>query len=95
MSNNPALQSPNDNLGTLRINADRDGNVVSRSDYMPDGEEIIALRGRSNTNKRVADDVRQGFTGYENDDETGLWKILVSENTGVKILVSGLRLSHI
>lgn len=39
---------------------------------MPFGEEIIGLGGRANTEKYVADDVRQGFTGYENDGETGL-----------------------
>ncbi|MGB7201021.1 MAG: RHS repeat-associated core domain-containing protein [Pyrinomonadaceae bacterium] len=62
----------NDNLGTPRINTDATGNVVSRSDYMPYGEEIVGLGGRSSTDKYVADDVRQGFTGYENDSETGL-----------------------
>jgi RHS repeat-associated protein len=62
----------NDNLGTPRINTDALGNVVSRTDYMPYGEEIIALGGRSSSDKYVADDVRQGFTGYINDEETGL-----------------------
>lgn len=62
----------NDNLGTPRINTDTDGNVTSRTDYHPFGEEIIALGGRSSANKYVADTVRQGFTGYENDVETGL-----------------------
>ncbi len=62
----------NDNLGTPRINTDQLGNIVSRSDYMPYGEEIIALGGRSSTDKYVADDVRQGFTGYERDNETDL-----------------------
>ncbi|MFN0141277.1 MAG: RHS repeat domain-containing protein [Pyrinomonadaceae bacterium] len=62
----------NDNLGTPRINTDQLGNVVSRSDYMPYGEEIIALGGRTSADKYVVDDVRQGFTGYEIDSETGL-----------------------
>ncbi len=62
----------NDNLGTPRINTDANGAITSRSDYMPYGEEIIALGGRSSTEKYVADDVRQGFTGYINDGETGL-----------------------
>lgn len=39
---------------------------------MPYGEEIVGLGGRSSTDKYVADDVRQGFTSYINDDETGL-----------------------
>ncbi|MBK7704492.1 MAG: RHS repeat-associated core domain-containing protein [Acidobacteria bacterium] len=62
----------NDNLGTPRINTNENGAVVSRTDYMPYGEEIIGLGGRSTTDKYVADDVRQGFTGYLNDEETGL-----------------------
>lgn len=62
----------NDNLGTPRMNTDVIGNIVSRSDYIPYGEEIVNLGGRSSTDKYVADDVRQGFTGYENDGETGL-----------------------
>ncbi len=61
-----------DNLGTPRINTDRDGNVVSRSDYMPYGEEIVGLGGRSSDGKYIVDDVRLGFTGYEKDGETGL-----------------------
>lgn len=61
-----------DNLGTPRINADQNGAVTARHDYMPYGEEIISLGGRSSTDKYVADDVRQGFTGYINDEETGL-----------------------
>jgi RHS repeat-associated protein len=62
----------NDNLGTPRINTDALGNVVSRSDYMPYGEEIVGLGNRTSADKYVADDVRQGFTGYIKDDETGL-----------------------
>lgn len=59
-----------DHLGTPRINTNSVGAVVSRSDYMPYGEEITG--GRSSGHGYVTDDVRQGFTGYENDDETGL-----------------------
>jgi RHS repeat-associated protein len=62
----------NDHLGSPRINTDRDGNVTSRTDYFPYGEEIIALGGRSSADKYVADDVRQGFTGYERDVEIDL-----------------------
>ncbi|MCW5956465.1 MAG: hypothetical protein KIT61_07755, partial [Pyrinomonadaceae bacterium] len=62
----------NDHLGTPRINTNSTGQVISRSDYMPYGEEITGLGGRSSADKYIADDVRQGFTGYENDDETGL-----------------------
>ncbi len=62
----------NDNLGTPRINTDANGTITSRSDYMPYGEEIVSLGGRSSAEKYVTDDVRQGFTGYERDGETGL-----------------------
>ena len=73
LSSTPKVQyQTSDNLGTPRINTDQNGAVVSRSDYMPYGEEIIGLGGRSSTDKYVVDDVRQGFTGYINDGETGL-----------------------
>lgn len=62
----------NDHLGSPRINTDRNGSVISRRDFMPYGEEIIGLGGRTSADKYVADDVRQGFTGYINDGETGL-----------------------
>lgn len=61
-----------DHLETPRINTDAYGTISARHDYMPYGEEIITLGGRSSDDKYVGDDVRQGFTGYENDDETGL-----------------------
>jgi RHS repeat-associated protein len=61
-----------DNLGTPRINTDAIGAVTSRSDYLPYGEELTTQGGRSSSEKYQADDVRQGFTGYENDEETGL-----------------------
>jgi RHS repeat-associated protein len=59
-------------LGSPRINTDRDGNVTSRTDYYPYGEEIIAHGGRTANEGYVADDIRQGFTGYIYDDETDL-----------------------
>ncbi len=73
VSQTPQVQYlTNDHLGTPRINTNENGAVVSRTDYMPYGEEIIGLGGRSTTDKYVTDDVRQGFTGYLNDEETGL-----------------------
>lgn len=57
---------------TSTAETDATGNIVSRSDYMPYGEEITGLGGRSANDKYVSDDVRQGFTGYINDVETGL-----------------------
>ena len=61
-----------DHLGSPRINTDQNGNVTSRTDYMPYGEEIIGLGGRSPNDNYVKNNVRQGFTGYETDTETGL-----------------------
>ncbi len=73
LSTTPQVQyQTNDNLGTPRINTDALGNVVSRSDYMPYGEEIVSLGNRTSAEKYVTDDVRQGFTGYIKDDETDL-----------------------
>ncbi len=63
----------NDHLGSPRINTDGTEQVVSRTDYLPYGEEIVGLGGRSTNDKYyVAQDIRNGFTGYLNDDETGL-----------------------
>ncbi|QYO67996.1 RHS repeat domain-containing protein [Leptolyngbya sp. 7M] len=62
----------NDHLASPRINTDQNGLVTSRTDYMPYGEEIIALGNRTTNENYVEDDVRQGFTGYENDAETEL-----------------------
>jgi RHS repeat-associated protein len=69
----------NDQLGTPRIVVDKSGSLASvkRHDYLPFGEEIggaqVALiGGRQGTAGYVADSVRQKFTGYESDGETGL-----------------------
>jgi len=61
-----------DNLGTPRINTDAIGSVTSRSDYLPYGEELTTQGGRSSSENYQGDDVRQGFTGYEHDVESGL-----------------------
>lgn len=65
-----------DHLGSPRIATDQAGQVVSCHDYMPFGEEIYAgVGGRTAGMKyslTTADHVRQRFTGYEKDDETGL-----------------------
>jgi RHS repeat-associated protein len=55
----------NDHLGSPRITTDAIGKVVSRRDFMPFGEEIQRANNGS-------DSVRQKFTGYERDGETGL-----------------------
>lgn len=65
-----------DHLGTPRMVVDRTGSLagVTRHDYFPFGEEIGAGTGGRTTNQGygVADGVRQSYTGYEKDGETGL-----------------------
>ena len=64
-----------DHLGSPRIITSTNGAVVSRHDYQPFGEELfvgmgdrISAQGYSNP----VDSLRQKFTGYERDNETGL-----------------------
>jgi len=63
-----------DQLGSPRVITDSLGNVVSRRDFMPFGEEAISNIGERPTNLKYGaiDSVRQKFTGYQKDDETGL-----------------------
>ena len=66
-----------DHLGSPRIITDRNGNVLSRRDFMPFGEDIfVGIGGRTgDTGQRYsssADDIRQKFTGYQKDSETNL-----------------------
>lgn len=63
-----------DHLGSPRIITDATGNVISRRDFLPFGEEIVA-----NESNRIqalgynfGDSTRQKFTTYERDTETGL-----------------------
>jgi RHS repeat-associated protein len=63
-----------DQLGTPRMIFDKTGSLAAtkRHDYLPFGEEIFAGTGGRSTGYGAADSVRQKFTGYEHDDETGL-----------------------
>jgi RHS repeat-associated protein len=61
-----------DSLGTPRVITDASGNVKARHDYSPFGEEIGLVGGRAESQKYVVDNVRQKFTQYERDKETGL-----------------------
>ncbi|MCZ2155125.1 MAG: RHS repeat-associated core domain-containing protein [Bryobacterales bacterium] len=60
--------------GSVRLVTDGSGNVVSRHDYLPFGEEIPAgVGGRTTGMGYVANPaVTQKFTGKERDAETGL-----------------------
>jgi RHS repeat-associated protein len=64
-----------DHLGTPRIILDDTGNLagVRRHDYLPFGEELYAgTGGRTPAMGYVGDGVRQQFTAYERDAESGL-----------------------
>ncbi len=74
---NPTISyTTNDHLGSPRVITDKNGNVTSRRDFMPFGEELNAEGTyRTATNKFSAygvDNIRKRFTGYEKDDETQL-----------------------
>ena len=59
------VYTTSDHLGSPRINTDGIGQIVSRHDYHPFGEEVSRIGYGS-------DLVRKQFTGYERDGETGL-----------------------
>jgi RHS repeat-associated protein len=66
-----------DNLGTPRIITGTNinnayGGVKARHDYLPFGEEISSLNGRTPELRYSGDNVRQKFTQKERDLETGL-----------------------
>lgn len=66
-----------DHLGSPRVVTDGSGQVVSRRDYLPFGAEVTGvygLRGGRTTSQRygAVDGLRNGFTGYEHDAESGL-----------------------
>ncbi len=56
-----------DHLGGVDAILDEEGNVVERRDYLPYGNERIAVRPNGNP------DEAYGFTGKELDEETGLY----------------------
>lgn len=65
-----------DHLGSPRIITDQFGQVKSRRDFMPFGEDIFQNVGASRTASlgysSNQDDIRQKFTGYQKDSETQL-----------------------
>jgi RHS repeat-associated protein len=72
---NPTISyTATDMLGSPRVITDANGQVISRRDFMAFGEEIaVGVGGRATTSKYgQSDSVRQRFTGYQKDEETGL-----------------------
>jgi RHS repeat-associated protein len=61
-----------DMLESPRILTDQNAQVVSRRDFMPFGEDIPNFGARTQSNGYKPDNLRQKFTGYEKDNETGL-----------------------
>jgi RHS repeat-associated protein len=65
-----------DTLQSVRAITNQNGEVISRRDFMPFGEELYAgTPNRTESNKYStsgSDNVRKRFTGYEKDQETGL-----------------------
>ena len=63
-----------DHLGSPRLVTNAAGAVVSRHDFMPFGEELLAGMGSrtAGAGYGAAGGPRQKFTGYQRDDETGL-----------------------
>ncbi|MGB7069309.1 MAG: RHS repeat-associated core domain-containing protein [Pyrinomonadaceae bacterium] len=63
-----------DQLGSPRVILDSTGDVLSRRDFLPFGEEIDpdGIYRRTDQKFGQTDNVRQKFTGYQNDEETGL-----------------------
>ena len=64
----------NDHLGSPRITTDANGQVISRRDFLPFGEELTSAQtAQRNINLNYGQDaVRQKFTSYERDNETDL-----------------------
>ena len=63
-----------DQVGSPRVITNASGEVVSRRDFMPFGEQLT-IDGVNRTaalKYNYGDDIRQKFTGYQRDDETGL-----------------------
>jgi RHS repeat-associated protein len=62
-----------DTLGSPRLVTNGSGQVVARHDYLPFGDEIYGLGGRTSAQGfSHTDTTRKRFTGYEHDAETGL-----------------------
>lgn len=66
-----------DHLGSPRVITDQSGQVTSRRDFLPFGEDInVGIGGRTGDGGQgyssSTDKIRQKFTGYQKDTETSL-----------------------
>ncbi len=63
-----------DPLGSPRVITNKQGEVLSRRDFMPFGEEVApdASYRTATLKYGISDGVRQKFTGYQRDEETDL-----------------------
>jgi len=64
-----------DHVGTPRVITDSEGKVIARRDFLPFGEEItpdIGARASVAAYQPTDDNVKQKFTGYQKDEESGL-----------------------
>ena len=72
---NPTINyTATDTLGSPRVLTDKFGQVVSRRDFMPFGEQLAPDSSYRTANLKYNsnDNIRQKFTGYQKDMETGL-----------------------
>lgn len=74
INSNGTRYSTPDHLGSARVLTSSSAGVVSRHDYMPFGEELgSGIGGRTvGMGFGVSDGLRQKFTSYERDTESGL-----------------------
>ncbi len=80
-----------DMLGSPRVITDSQGNVISRRDFKPFGEQLDPdVGGRSSVTayQPTNDNVKQKFTGYQKDIETGLDFAEARMNSAVKIMAN-------
>jgi RHS repeat-associated protein len=61
----------NDHLGSPRVVTDGLGKVIARHDYSAFGDETFTIQRTQSLNYKP-DTIRQDYTGYQKDDESGL-----------------------
>jgi len=74
VSNPTTNYTATDPLGSPRVITNKLGEIVSRRDFMPFGEQLAPDTTYRTANLKYSsgDNIRQKFTGYERDEETGL-----------------------